>query len=116
MNLFKQISSAKTPYLHLIFGLLLFVPLFIFLLYLRIFIYWLQFGEGESSSPEYHPVAIVLYDIFPLLLIIFWCLFLIFKNYKADNLPNVKSYCIVTIALIAVYLTREMLFSDWINS
>ena len=116
MNLLKQISSAKTPYLHLFLGTILSVVVFIFLLYARLFIYWFQFGEGESSSSEYHPIATVLYDIFPLLLIVIIYLLLIFKNYRAHKLTYVKSYCILIIIIIVAYLIRERLFSDWINS
>ena len=116
MNLFKRISSSKTPYLHLFLGLIFSVGLLILLLFLRLFIYWFQFGEGESSSPEYHQIAIVLYNSIPLLIVIAIQLFLIFKNYKVQNLSYVKSYCILIITTVILYFMKEMLASAWINS
>lgn len=113
---FKPILLSKISYLHLFIRLIIFSTLFIFLFYLNIFFYWMQFGEGASSASEYHPIAIIVYDIYPLVIFSALCIFLAFKNYKVQEYGYVKTYAIIIITIIVLYVLRNTILTDLFSS
>ena len=108
-KIFPQILRAKMPYLHLFLGLFIAVLSFIVLSVANVFAYWMQFGEGESSDEKYHPVAVIIYDLYPLLAGVGICLILINRSYNLKDYSYVKSYSIIIIFIVLLYIFRDFI-------
>ena len=113
---FKQILFSKVSYWGLFTRLLVFSFLLLFLFYLNIFLYWMQFGEGASSALQYHPIATILYDVYPLVVISALCIFSGFKNYKIQKYGYVKIYIIVIITTIVLYVLKNTIMITLFSS
>lgn len=97
MSILGQIIKSKSDYLHLLIGIIICIILLLFLWYINIFLYWMQFGEGADSSAKYHELAVMIYEIYPALLVILVCFLQLYKNYRMGRFDYAKSYLFIAI-------------------
>ncbi|WP_345212507.1 hypothetical protein [Mucilaginibacter gynuensis] len=112
MSNIKQIVSAKTLYLHIILGFIILLVALFFLAFCSEFIWWELFGEGAHSDEVYHPIAVVVFGLYPYLLLMVMAVFLLLKNYRIQRWPQVKCYGIIVILIMLLFIAQKMFLPD----
>lgn len=109
-TLLGRIIRSKTQYWSIVIGFIFSVILYVLFAYAGLFIYWGLYGEGASSDEQYHPIAAKLIYIVPLLVIMGIYIVLMLYKLKLQQLSDVKSYLVLSLLMIMVYILRGMLY------
>jgi len=101
MTNLKYILSARISYLHLIIGVVLSGILTILLKIAFIFLFWMVYGEGESSG--HHKLSEIIFLLVPITLSVGILIVLIYKNTTTKNFNYSKSYLITDMLISTAY-------------
>jgi len=105
----RSILSSATKWWHLLFLLITMVSVTAFIyIFLIPFVFWSIYGEGATSDRIGSlPIVIFLGEWLSLIIGLTLLGFGFYLNLKGHNVAKLKSYLLVTIVLIMLYLLRN---------